>query len=121
MEQQEIKIAALEIEVDGLYNKLEEFENSQKEFNHNLDVEIQKISRGLYGDEHNLNKGLIERLNELEKRVYELEEDSDTKEIKENTVSKVFAVTWKVTASTIMVWLTLKQVIGVDTLFNLIK
>lgn len=121
METQEIKIAALEIKVDGLYNKLEEFENSQKEFNHNLDVEIQKISRGLYGDEHNQNKGLIERLNELEKRVNDLESDSETEEIKENTVSKVFATTWKVTASTIMVWLTLKQVIGVDTLLNLIK
>lgn len=121
MEAQEIKIAALEIKVDGLYNKLEEFENSQKEFNHNLDVEIQKISRGLYGDEHNQNKGLIERLTELEKRVNDLETDSETEEIKDNTVSKVFSTTWKVTASIIMVWLTLKQVVGVDTIFNLIK
>lgn len=121
METQEIEIAALKIKVDGLYDKLEEFENSQMEFNHNLDEQIQKISRGLYGDEQNQNKGLIERLNELEKRVNYLENDSETKEIKENTVSKVFAITWKVTASIIMVWLTLKQVIGVDTLLNLIK
>jgi len=118
---QEIKIAALEIKVDGLYDKLEEFENSQKKFNTQLEGEIHKISRGLYGDEENQNKGLIDRLIELEKRVSELEDDSDTQEIKENTVSKVFATTWKVTATIIMIWLTFKQVIGVDSLLNLIK
>jgi hypothetical protein len=118
---QEIKIATLEIKVDGLYDKLEEFENSQKKFNTHLEGEIHKISRGLYGDEQNQNKGLIDRLIEVEKRVSELEDDSDTKEIKENTVSKVFAVTWKITASIIMIWLTFKQVVGVDSLLNLIK
>lgn len=118
---QELKVAALEIKVDGLYTKLEEFESSQKEFNNSLQADVHKISRGLYGDEHNQNKGIIERLIDLEEKVKDLEKDKKNNEIKENTLSKVFNYTWKASASIIMVWLTLKQVIGVDVLLNLVK
>lgn len=118
---QDLKIAALEIKVDGLYSKLEEFETSQKEFNNNLQSDVQKIARGLYGDEHNQSKGMIDRLVDLEERVKDLEKTNKVDEIKENTLSKLFHVVWKTSAIVIMIWLTFKQVIGVDVLLGLIK
>jgi ClpP class serine protease len=118
---QDLKIAALEIKVDGLYSKLEEFETSQKEFNNHLQSDVQKIARGLYGDEHNQSKGLIDRLVDLEDRVRDLEKTNNVDEIKGVTLSKAFNVVWKTTAIVIMVWLTFKQVIGVDVILGLIK
>ena len=118
---QDLKIAALEIKVDGLYSKLEEFETSQKEFNSNLQSDVQKIARGLYGDEHNQSKGMINRLVDLEERVKDLEKTNKVDEIKDNTLGKLFSAVWKTTAIIVMVWLTFKQVIGVDVLLGLIK
>lgn len=116
---QDLKIAALEIKVDGLYNKLEEFESSQKEFNTTLQSEVHKIARGLYGDEENQNKGLMDRIVDIESRLRELEKAKSVEHIKEDTLSRVYNVVWKVSASAIMVWLTFKQVIGVDFLLSL--
>lgn len=117
---QDLKITALEIKVDGLYNKLEEFESSQKEFNTSLQTEVHKIARGLYGDEENQNKGLIDRIVEIESRLKDLEKAKSIENIKEDTLSRVFTIVWKVSASAIMVWLTFKQVIGVDSLLSLL-
>lgn len=117
---QDLKIATLEVKVDSLYNKLEEFENSQKEFNNSLQSEVHKIARGLYGDEENQNKGMIDRLVDIENRVRELEKTKNFESIKDNTLSRVYNILWRVCAGTIMVWLTLKQVIGIDVLLGLI-
>lgn len=117
---QDLKIAALEIKVDGLYNKLEEFENSQKEFNTTLQSDVHKISRGLYGDEENQNKGLIDRIVEIETRLKELEKAKSVENIKGDTLSRVYNIIWKVSASAIMIWLTFKQVIGIDFLLSLV-
>lgn len=117
---QDLKIATLEVKVDNLYNKLDEFENSQKEFNNSLQSEVHKIARGLYGDEENQNKGLIDRLSEIEFRVKELEKAKSIESIKDNTLSRVYNIVWRVSAGSIMIWLTMKQVIGVDVLLGLL-
>lgn len=117
---QDVKVTALEIKVDGLYNKLEEFESSQKEFNTSLQTEVHKIARGLYGDEENQNKGLIDRIVEIESRLKDLEKAKSIEHIKGDTLSRVFTMIWKVSASAIMVWLTFKQVIGIDSLLSLL-
>lgn len=105
----------------------------EKKVDNTLDVlgemneELKKLNRGIYGDKDNKTPGLIERqeadekkLEDLEKRVFGIEENNKKGNIKKDIVDSFAQKSIKIFGIIMMIYLLLKDVVGVDTLIELI-
>lgn len=92
-----------------------------------MNEELKKLNRGIYGDKDNKTAGLIERqeaderqLRNLEDRVSDIEKVKTVEKVKKDTVGSILEKALKVFGVIMMIYLVLKNVIGLDTLVDLI-
>lgn len=116
----------LEQQIANLELRINDIETNLDTKLDNINLELHRIGRGIYGDKDNKTTGLIERqeldekrLKDLEKRVIDIEEKLKVDVIKKDTVGIITSKAIKIFGVIMMAYLVLKNVVGVDTLIEI--